>query len=383
MTISALVALLAFAQPQVRTQPRPQAQPQAAVDSITARLQTLADSVLTARPRIPGIVIHVQSTRDGRQWTVAAGMSDTARKVPMRPEQPFRIASVSKTYVAAAILRLVERGVISLSDPIEKHIPAHLIAELRRDSIRTDVITMEQLLAHRAGLDEHTAVPPYMATGRTDPRKRWTREEQVKLLIDSLQPVGVPGAQFKYSDTGYVLLGAIVERYTGKTLGAGVRELVGMERLGLRQTWWETLEPPPAGVADRAHQYMGGTDTYDLDPSIDLYGGGGIAASMADVAAFMTALQTGRVFEQRATLDTMLAVRSPNFLAGYGLGIYRVNSQGRIGIGHSGYWGTVAMHYPAEGITVAVAVTEQTQGGAIHALTGAALRAALPLISRE
>jgi D-alanyl-D-alanine carboxypeptidase len=101
MPISALFALLVLAQP-------------AASDTIAARMQTLADSVLRVRPRVPGIVIHVESTRDGRRWTVAAGQSDTARDTPMRPQQLFRIASVTKTYVAAGILRLVERGVISL-----------------------------------------------------------------------------------------------------------------------------------------------------------------------------------------------------------------------------------------------------------------------------
>jgi D-alanyl-D-alanine carboxypeptidase len=368
MTISALFALLVLAQP-------------APADTVSARMQTLADSLLRARPRIPGIVIHVESTRDGRRWTVAAGMSDTARRTPMRPDQTFRVASVAKTYVAAGILRLVERGVISLSDPIEKHIPAHLVAELKRDSIRTDVITMEQLLAHRSGLAEHTAVPFYIASVSTNPRKRWTREEQVKLLVDSLQPVGPPGAQFRYSDTGYTLLGAIIERYTGKTLGAGVRELIGFEKLGLRQTWWETLEPAPAGVSDRAHQYMGGGDTYNLDPSFDLYGGGGIVAPLSDVAAYFSALQGGKVFDRKATLDTMLAVRSPDFLAGYGLGIFRLNSQGRVGIGHTGFWGVLVMHYPTEAITISVAVTEQSQGNVIYALSGATLRAVLPLVN--
>jgi D-alanyl-D-alanine carboxypeptidase len=352
-----------------------------AADSVQTRLQAVVDSVLAARPRIPGIVLHVESTRDGRRWTVAAGHSDTASRTPMRPEQPFRVASIAKTYVAAGILRLVERGTINLSDPIERHVPPHLIAELRRDGFQTDVVTMEQLLAHRAGLDEHTAVPFYIASTRTNPTKRWTREEQVKLLIDSLAPVGPPGAQFKYSDTGYTLLGAVIERYTGKTLGAGVRELLAFDRLGLNQTWWETLEPAPAGVLDRAHQYMGGLDTYGVDASIDLYGGGGIVAPLADVAAFMSALQLGRVFERSATLDTMLAVRSPEFLGGYGLGIFRLNSQGRVGVGHTGFWGVLVMHYPAEGVTIAVAVTEQTQGNAIYGLSAAALRAVRPLAS--
>jgi D-alanyl-D-alanine carboxypeptidase len=374
MKIPALVALVAVA---------PLAGAQAvATDSVASRLQSVADSVLTARPRIPGVLIHVLSTRDGRTWSVAAGLADTAARTPLRPNQPVRVASIAKTYVAAAILTLVERGTIALSDPIDKHIPAHLIAELKRDSIRTDVITIEQLLAHRSGLNEHPASPSYFNEIVANPQRRWTREEQVKLLVDSLQPVGPPGAKFKYSDTGYILLGAIVERYTGKNLGAGVRELLGYERLGLRETWWESLEPAPAGIADRAHQYLGGMDTYDVDPSMDLYGGGGIAATLPDVAKFFTALQAGRVLERRATLDTMLAVRSPDFLAGYGLGIYRINSQGRIGIGHTGFWGVLVMHYPAEQITIALAVTEQTQGGVIYGLSGATLRAVLPLIER-
>lgn len=370
MTLSALLSLLLLAPPTAQR-----------TDTVSDRLQEVADSVLRARPRVPGVLIHVTSTRDGRSWSVAAGLADTAARTPLRPNQPVRIASVTKTYVASAILTLVERGTIALHDPIDRHVPAHLIAELRRDSIRTDLITVEQLLAHRAGLDEHPSAPSYFAAVVANPQRRWTREEQVKLLVDSLQPVGPPGAQFKYSDTGYILLGAIIERYTGKNLGLGVREILGFDRLGLRETWWESLEPAPAGIPDRAHQYMGGLDTYGVDPSMDLYGGGGIAATLSDVAKFFTALQAGRVLGQRATLDTMLAVRSQEFLTGYGLGIYRINSQGRIGIGHTGFWGVLVMHYPAEQLTVAVAVTEQTQGNVIYGLSGATLRAVLPLVN--
>jgi D-alanyl-D-alanine carboxypeptidase len=153
-----------------------------------------------------------------------------------------------------------------------------------------------------------------------------------------------------------------------------------MDRLGFRYTWWETLEPAPAG-ADRAHQYMNGVDTYAFDPSLDLYGGGGIAATVSDMGAFISTLTAGRVFERKATLDTMLVIRSTGLMDGYGLGIFRVNTGGRRGYGHSGFWGTVAVHYPAEGVTIAVAVTEQSQGGAVFGVTGAVLRAIVPLTS--
>jgi len=228
------------------------AQPQSS-DSVGVRLQSIADSVVRARPRMPGILLHVESTRLGKKWSAAAGLSDTARHVAMKPDQPFRIASVTKTYTAAAILRLVEQGVVSLSDPISKHLPREFIALLERDNYRTDSITVEHLLSHRSGLDEHTAVQSYIPLSLANPRKHWTRAEQVTWLVDSLQPIGKPGERFKYSDTGYILLGAIIEHHTGKNYGVAARELLGFDKLGLKQTWFETLEPAPAGIAERAH----------------------------------------------------------------------------------------------------------------------------------
>jgi D-alanyl-D-alanine carboxypeptidase len=351
----------------------------AGTDSVASRLQFIADSVLKARPRVPGLLVHVEIPRTGKRWTIASGFSDTATKTPLAPNQPVRVASNTKTYTASAILRLVERGTIALSDPIEKHLPAELTRELKRGGIAVDQITVDQLLSHRSGLNEHPAVPSYVAMVRSNPTKRWTRLEQVQWLVDSLKPVGPPGQQFRYSDTGYILLGAIIERYTGKNFGGGVRELVGLDRLGLRATWMETLEPPPAGIAPRAHQYMSGGDTFGLDPSFDLYGGGGIAATVADMAGFTTAVLTGRVFDKPATLDSMMIIRSTGLYDGYGYGLFRVNIQGRRGYGHSGFWGTVSLHFPAEGVTIAVADTEQSQqGGVLFGVVREALKAVVP-----
>jgi len=120
------------------------------------------------------------------------------------------------------------------------------------------------------------------------------------------------------------------------------------------------MEPAPSGVPPRAHQYLGGFDSYDINPSFDLYGGGGIVAPMAEVAQFVAALLEGRVFKQTATLDTMIAPRSTE-MAGYGLGIFGANARGLHGYGHSGFWGTTVMVFPDPGITIALAVTEQSE----------------------
>jgi D-alanyl-D-alanine carboxypeptidase len=104
------------------------------------------------------------------------------------------------------------------------------------------------------------------------------------------KPYGAPGKVFSYSDTGYILLGEILERQTGGSMAAALRNLLGYQRLGLRSTWLETLESAPKGVLDRAHRYEGDHDTYTDDPSYDLYGGGGLASTVRDTALFMRAL---------------------------------------------------------------------------------------------
>ena len=350
-----------------------QAPARPAADSVRTRLQRIADSVVAARPRMPGIIIAVEQPATGRRWSVAAGLADTARKTRLTPDQPVRLASNTKTYTAAAVLRLVEMGRLALGDPLAKHLPPPIDSLLRRDGYATDSITIEQVLNHRAGLNEHPAVRSYVAMLRTDPQHHWTPREQLQWLVDSLAPVGPPGAQFRYSDAGYVMLGLIVERLVGQPLGPAVRSLVRFDRLGLRHTWWEQMEPAPPGVPDRAHQYLGGLDAYGIDPSFDLYGGGGIVAPMAELAHFLTALLDGQVFEQRETLDTMMRPRSQE-MNGYGMGLFGSRVDGLTGRGHSGFWGTTAMVFPDAGVTIAVAITEQGEFRQANAVMGAVLK---------
>lgn len=342
-------------------------------DSVEVRLQRLADSVIAARPRMPGIIIAVEQPATGKRWSVAAGFADSARRIRLSPDHPVRLASNTKTYTAAAVLRLVEMGRLSLSDPLAKHLPPSVDSLLRRDGYATDVMTIEQVLSHRAGLNEHPAVRSYVESLRTDPQHHWTPREQLQWLVDSLAPVGPPGAQFRYSDDGYVLLGMIIERYSGKPLGPAVRSLLRFEQLGLRHTWWETFEPAPRGVPDRAHQYLGGLDAYGVDASFDLYGGGGVVATLADLAHYLSALMGGQVFDKPTTLETMDRPRSSE-MNGYAMGLFGTTVAGQSGRGHSGFWGTTAMVFREAGVTIAVAITEQGEFRQANAVMGAVLK---------
>ncbi len=92
---------------------------------------------------MPGIIIAVEQQATGQRWSVAAGLADTARKIRLTPDQPVRLASNTKTYTAAAVLRLVEMGRLALSDPLTKHLPPSIDSLLRGDGYATDRITIE------------------------------------------------------------------------------------------------------------------------------------------------------------------------------------------------------------------------------------------------
>lgn len=333
-------------------------------------LQAMVDAAVRDHDNLPGIALAVDAPRLGLAWEGAAGVADPASGAPMRPDHPVWIASITKTFVAAAVLRLWEEGRLGLDDPIASRLPAELVDLLRGDGYDPQAITLRHLLTHTAGLFDHTESPHFGERIIADPLHRWTRAEQVAAAMAWGDPLGKPGEVYSYSDTGYVLLGEVVERATGMPLPAAVRELVGFERLGLGSTWWELLEPRPAGVPDRAHQLDGAIDSFAVDPSIDLYGGGGLVATMGDLTRFMRGLFTGQVFAKPTTLDTMLTTiagarpgpgdEGPKTTPGvYRMGIFVVEVDGVTVYRHTGYWGTVAGYAPSLDVAFAAAITQR------------------------
>jgi D-alanyl-D-alanine carboxypeptidase len=86
-----------------------------------------------------------------------------------------------------------------------------------------------------------------------DVTKRWTRREQLLFGLNRFAKVGAPGQTFAYSDTGYILLGEIIERKTGTHLGTAYRSLLRFDALGMTSTWMEAFEPAPPALANIAH----------------------------------------------------------------------------------------------------------------------------------
>lgn len=300
---------------------------------------------LRAHPKVPGEAVAVRAP--GIDVAVAGGTADRATGRPLTPETPFRIASVTKTFVAATALRLAEEGRLDLDVPIDTLLDPATTALLAGDGYRTDRITVRMLLAHTAGLFDYAGSAAYDRRNVTDPGHRWTPDEQVRFAVEHGDPLADPGAEFHYADTGYVLAGEIIARVTGAALATAVRTTLDFAALGLEHTWWDGLEEPPPGEPPLAHQYVDRSfDGSTLDPSYDLFGGGGLVSTVGDVTAFFAALFDGRVFADPETLRSMTTVTRAGRSEGAALGLFGARRSGVPCWGHPGYWGTVAWACP-------------------------------------
>lgn len=304
--------------------------------------------------------------RDGSRDTRVLGSA--APGAGLRGDEGFRLASITKTYVAATALRLHEEGRLDLQAPIGRYLPSDWMQLLASDGYRTRDITVRHLLSHTGGLADHAQAPQFIATIKADPKTHWTREGDLHRLVEWTDPLGAPGEKFAYSDTGYVLLGAIIERITGQTLSQAVREQLRLDAHGVPGTYWERYESPVGGA--RAHQRFEGLDTHDWDPSMDLYGGGGLVAPPVDVAVFFDALLAGHVFKKPETLALMQSADGLPAASEYRLGIFAYNLDGTAAAGHSGFWGTLVAREPLSGRTISGAVTDRSDFPRLKQMVG-------------
>ena len=330
--------------------------PAKAETPLPARLDRTLRDFARSHPSFPGVTVAVRAP--GFSWSGAAGVADRSSRKPLTPAAPFRIASVTKTFTAAAILRLVEDGKLGLNDPIARHLSATTTALLRRGGYEVDAIRVRHLLQHTSGLYDYAEDQAYQGFVVSHPQHRWTRLEQLRFAVAHGKPLSPPGTGFHYSDTGYILLGEILERQTGHSLAAAYRTLLGFDRLGLRRTYLETLEPTPAQAGARAHQYLGTTDTTGFDPSFDLYGGGGLVSTVDDLANFYRSLLGGKVYKRDATLQTMLGRPRATRLDNLGMGIFAASIGRETCWHHDGFWGTAVLHCPGPDVTIAIAVNQ-------------------------
>ncbi|MFN6119187.1 MAG: serine hydrolase domain-containing protein [Actinomycetes bacterium] len=329
-------------------------------------LQGVLDEAYAALPSPDATVqAAVRSTSRDLDWAGAAGPD--AQGVT----RPLRAASVGKTITAATVLELAARGELGLDDPVRPLLTGETVGLLERDGYDLDAITVRQLLVHTSGMYDYAfgEGSPFLAQALADRSRRWTRREQLQLAVDAGDPRWAPGTSVAYSDTGYVVLGEIVEVATGVAFHEAAREVLGFERLGLEHLWLEAFEPAPADLLPVSRSFLLADEISDLDFSLDAFGGGGYAGTTSELARWFEALLGGldggldgvsAVFTDPGSLDVLLTVPDTNLgleefgvLLGDGAhGVYRLEVAGRTCWSHRGFLGTIALTCPADDVSV-------------------------------
>lgn len=334
--------------------------------SVESKLQAMIDSIYASYPASVGLMLHVESPERGLSWSGASGYSDKDARNNLEPDQPALIASNIKTYVSASILCLSEQGKLSIDQPIGPLLSKKTRLLFSEDGYDLDAITIKHLLSHTSGIQDY-ANEDYIDFIDQNKAYRWTRDEQLALTIQVGDPIGNPGDTFNYADANYLLLTEIIEQLTQKPFYEAMRELLNYEALGLIDTWMPTLEKKPAQTKAMVHQYWGekNWDAYDIDVSVDLYGGGGIACTTRDLSNFLYDLFNGQVIKDTAAfslLFTVIPTKDPE-PSQYYLGIASYDYRGMRAYGHSGFWGTIGVYLPEIKTSIAVFVLDRDERG--------------------
>ena len=303
-----------------------------------------------------GIIVRIESLRDGRLWEGTSGPFDEAEAGPIRSTDSFRVASITKSFTAAVIWRLAEERQIGIDDRIAKYLPAELVSRLHvlNGVSYGDRITIRELLCHCSGIYDYATDKNVLRYMFVHPRKHWTPQELVDLALRSGKPYFPPGQGQHYSDTGYLLLGFVIEKVTGEPLAQVYHEFI-YQPLGLHDIYLEGREP--AVGPSLSHNYVGYLDEHDFDPTLDAYASGGQVATAADLAAFISAVMGGHFFKSPQTLAAALAdppdVRpagKEHYLGHYLF--YSIDSAGVRLLGHAGFWGGVMYYDRAREIVI-------------------------------
>ena len=266
----------------------------------------------------------------GGSWTYATGLADARTGRRMETSDMVAIGGNTMTFVATVVLQLVEEKRLGLDEPLSKY---------NTQVPRARSITIRHLLNHTSGIFDYREDAGFLETVARQPGKEWSPGRLVE--IAARHPLYFsPGKGWHMSGTDYTLLGMIVEKVTGNTLGNEINSRIA-DRLDLKNTYLCALTMVEGPESERAHGYMarGGAgrkrDVTGTNPSC-YWAAGGMASDLEDMGRYARALATGELLSpgaQARRLDWVETGKTVSCLtSSYGLGLTKVGAF----IGHSG-----------------------------------------------
>ncbi|WP_085340810.1 serine hydrolase domain-containing protein [Aquidulcibacter paucihalophilus] len=317
---------------------------------LAAMIQRELDRETKANSNIPGQLLYVSAPSLGLDQSFASGEG-------LSPTDDVRVASNTKTFVAAMALQLVEAGKLSLDGPIGPALSPPVKAMMTQNGYQIDTITLRQLLNHTSGIPDYFGVTLFevlaLVPNAYGISAHWTAEAEIWFAV-TLGKKDVVGENFAYSDTNYLIAADMIKHAIGApTIGIAARSMLSWPKIGADETYWEAMEPEPAGTR-RILQYRGAIQDSAVDVSYDQYGGGGLVMSMDDLGRATRAVVRGEVFANPVATRLLMQTPGPDSKGeGYALGLYPTKLHGELCWGHAGFWGTSAVYCPRLDLTLA------------------------------
>jgi CubicO group peptidase (beta-lactamase class C family) len=322
----------------------------AALPSAAETPEDEADALLNGviKTNDPGLAVLV--AQDGKTlFEKGYGLADRAHHIPVIPQTTFRIGSITKQFTASAILKLQEEGKLSVNDKLSKYIP---------DFPRGDEVTLRHLLTHTSGIHSYTDEPDFLNRVTNATTSEAVIEEMKKYPYDF-----DPGAKWSYDNSGYMLLGHIVERVSGQNYGDFLRENF-FQPLGMTNTGVYRAHPVPP---HEALGYSLGTKGFKraLNWDMSWAGGAGVLFStVEDLYRWNEGVFNGRVLDNASLKEAFTPVKTPENQdyynskgSGYGFGWFIDSHRGLREIEHSGGLDGFSSHLlrvPDEKFTVSI-----------------------------
>ncbi|MBL8553993.1 MAG: beta-lactamase family protein [Phenylobacterium sp.] len=346
-----------------------------ALDARLAEIHALTPE-LTFRP---GAQVRVSSPALGVEHTFLAGEARADRAGPMRADTGFHVASVGKAMTATLLLQAVEAGLLG-PQGVDRSVADidELGDVVSRSQVLSDRrVTLRRMLTHTSGLRDafsddasrtaaqNGGAPAPGSLGarlRADPDRGrlwrpWDPDAPDVADAGVLNwflasgagdaPVFAPGEAFHYSDTAYVVLGLLVERLSGRSYGASLRDRI-FAPLGMTNTFLAYGAEAPAGWESEVSDFLyGGRPLFSSGGGASWdWGGGGQVSTADDLERFLRGLFGGRLLRSTAALRTYAPLDGmPPYCVGLGLGVRRlVSPGGRVLEGHAGAWSVQAFY---------------------------------------
>ncbi|WP_442598643.1 serine hydrolase domain-containing protein [Neobacillus sp. D3-1R] len=272
-------------------------------------------------PKVHNAYLRVYSQKHGVDITLAAG------EEAIHAEQPFYIASISKLFTSVIFGQLVEQDLCSYEDKISQYLDSDLLNNLHiyKEKDYTNEIKIKHLLNNTSGLNDFLEDKPVKGTSMPDlivdePNRTWTPHDVIHWAKENMKNHFPPGEGFHYSDTGYHLLGFIIEKITGLPFHEVLNNNI-FEPLDMKHSHFFRTEPLEASPYKLAKLYIRDTEVSNHQSMSIVYAGGGIVSTTSDLLKFMKALVNGQILKKE-TIEKMKSDWGKFFLGidyGYGL----------------------------------------------------------------